>query len=412
MSHHPAAATTSPRRARGGVSLMFFTNGVLLAALLPRYPEIKHQLELSNTGFGLVLVSFPVGALVAAAYAARVTRALGTLTVAAVGSVLLAAAFVLAAAAPSAVLFAAALFFAGAIDAVVDAAQNIHGVVVEDLCGRSIINSLHALWSLGAAAGGLIGAWCAAKDVDTTWQMVVNGTVWALVAVGATAAARLPQQTRPAGEPAAPAPTTTTPRGRGPWALLAPIVLLAICGTLVEDVANNWSVLYLQTETDAPLAVAGLGVSVMLTAQFVGRICGDPMTDRWGRDRVARTGGLLIALGALVAIAAPVYPLTVAGLALSGFGSATLVPAAFAAAGRVPGLPEGTGIAILGWLMRIGFLITSPVVGLVSDASSLRVAWLVPLLAGLVAAGLAERGRRSAATAQGAVPRAAESPTR
>ncbi|MFB9315054.1 MFS transporter [Nocardioides plantarum] len=90
------------------------------------------------------------------------------------------------------------------------------------------------------------------------------------------------------------------------------------------------------------------------------------------------------------------YPLTLAGLALSGFGSATLVPAAFAAAGRVPGLPEGTGIAILGWLMRIGFLITSPVVGFVSDASTLRVAWIVPLLAGLVAAVLAERGRRTA----------------
>lgn len=189
-------------------------------------------------------------------------------------------------------------------------------------------------------------------------------------------------------------PRATRP---GTWALLAPIVLLAICGTLVEDVANNWSVLYLQTETAAPVAVAGLGVSVMLAAQFVGRLCGDRMTDRWGRDRVARAGGLLIALGALVAIVAPFYPLTVAGLALSGFGSATLVPAAFAAAGRVPGLPEGTGIAILGWLMRIGFLLTSPLVGVVSDASSLRVAWTVPLLAGLVAAGLAERARRSAA---------------
>ena len=384
---------------------MFFTNGVLLAALLPRYPEIKAHLGLDNSEFGLVLVAFPAGALVAAAWAARVTRALGTLVVAGAGSALLAVAFVLAAASPSAALFAVTLFAAGATDAVVDTAQNIHAVVVEDRCGRSIINSLHALWSLGAAAGGLIGAWCAAHDVDATRQMAVNGTVWGITAVAATASARLPRESTPAAPTEAVADVragdgTPSPRGprRGAWALLAPIVLLAICGTLVEDVANNWSVLYLQTETDAPLAVAGLGVSVMLAAQFVGRLCGDRMTDRWGRDPVARTGGLLIALGALVAILAPVYPVTLVGLAMSGFGSATLVPAAFAAAGRVPGLPEGTGIAILGWLMRIGFLITSPLVGLVSDASSLKVAWLVPLLAGLVAAALAERGRRSLAT--------------
>lgn len=413
MSHHHTAASSSVGRARAGVSLMFFTNGVLLAALLPRYPEIKAHLALDNSEFGLVLVAFPAGALVAAAYAARVTRALGTLRVAAGGSVLLALAFVLAAASPSAALFAAALFAAGAVDAVVDAAQNIHGVLVEDRYGRSIINSLHALWSMGAAAGGLIGAWCAVRDVDATVQMVVNGTVWAVVAVVATLAARLPSAPRSEASPPGgaavgagavgseqPGPPSGAEPSRatrpGTWALLAPIVLLAICGTLVEDVANNWSVLYLQTETAAPVAVAGLGVSVMLAAQFVGRLCGDRMTDRWGRDRVARAGGLLIALGALVAIVAPAYPLTVAGLALSGFGSATLVPAAFAAAGRVPGLPEGTGIAILGWLMRIGFLLTSPLVGVVSDASSLRVAWTVPLLAGLVAASLAERARRSA----------------
>ncbi|WP_338087872.1 MFS transporter [Nocardioides lijunqiniae] len=398
MSHPSTPSRSTVRRARAGVSLMFFTNGVLLAALLPRYPEIKAQLDLDNSEFGLVLVAFPVGALVAAAYAGRVTRAVGVLRAGWVGSVLLAVAFAMAAASTSALLFAAALFAAGAIDAVVDAAQNIHGVIVEDRAGRSIINSLHALWSLGAASGGLIGAWCAARDVDLTAQMVVNGAVWAAVAVLATLVARLPsdssaQEAAPEGEPEAGG--TSLPSRRGTWALLAPLGLLAICGTLVEDVANNWSVLYLQVETDAPLAVAGLGVSVMLAAQFVGRLFGDPMTDRWGRDRVARAGGLLIALGALVAIVAPVYPLTVAGLAISGFGSATLVPAVFAAAGRVPGLPEGTGIAILGWLMRVGFLITSPVVGVVSDASSLRVAWALPLVAGIVAAGLAERARRT-----------------
>lgn len=394
-------------RARAGVSLVFFTNGVLLAALLPRYPEIKQGLGLSNSEFGLVVVAFPVGALVAAGLGAPVARRLGTVAVASLGSVVLAGAFVLAAAAPTAAFFAAALFVAGAVDAVVDAAQNMQGIRVEDRAGRSIINSLHALWSVGAAVGGLIGAWGAARDIDLVLQTVVNGLVWAVVATGAAFAARLPVATTadPPEEVVADPSAVAASRSRRTWALLAPIVLLAICGTLVEDVANNWSVLYLQTETTAPLAVAGLGVTIMLAAQFVGRLLGDAMTDRWGRDVVARAGGLLIATGALVTVVAPVYQLSLAGLALSGFGSATLVPAAFAAAGRVPGLPEGTGIALLGWLMRIGFLVTSPVVGVLSDATSLRVAWLVPLAAGLVAAGLAENRRRAQARGLAAVGR-------
>jgi MFS family permease len=176
---------------------------------------------------------------------------------------------------------------------------------------------------------------------------------------------------------------------RRAWLLLLPLVLLAIAGALVEDVANNWTVLYLGQVAGAPEAVAGLGLTVALGAQFVGRVLGDPMTDRWGRGTVARSGGLLIAVGALLVVMAPVYPMAFAGFAVAGFGCATLVPAAFAAAGRVPGLPEATGIAILGWLMRIGFLITSPTIGRLADLTGLRVAMLVPVAAGLVAACIA-----------------------
>ncbi|WP_019144196.1 MFS transporter [Aeromicrobium massiliense] len=385
--------TSTPGRARLGVSLMFFTNGVLLSALLPRYPEIKDALGLSNTGFGLTVVAFPLGAIVTAAFAGKAVRAFGSRTVTAVGSVLLAAGTATAGLSDVAWLFFAALFVAGALDAVVDAAQNVHGVAVERWLGRSAINSFHAVWSLGAASGGAIGAWAAAQDVAIGTQMVVNGVVWSLVALVASAISAVPDAHLHPVEEASDA-TQARPR-RHAWVLLAPLVVLAICGTLVEDVANNWVVLLLGTETSAPTAVAGLGLTVVLVAQFVGRLVGDPMTDRWGRAAVARTGGLLVAAGMVPVVLGAAYPLTLVGFAVMGFGCATLVPAAFAAADRVPGLPAGTGIALLGWLMRLGFLLTSPVVGAFSDAVDLRTAMLLPLVAGLVAAVLAHRLRGS-----------------
>ena len=72
------------------------------------------------------------------------------------------------------------------------------------------------------------------------------------------------------------------------------------------------------------------------------------------------------------------------------------VPAAFAAADRVPGLAPGTGVALLGWLMRLGFLFTSPAVGGLSEVTDLRTALLIPVAAGVVAVGLAHRAARSA----------------
>ena len=79
-------------------------------------------------------------------------------TVTAAGSVLLALAFWVAGVSEAAWVFLASLFVAGALDAVVDTAQNVHGVAGERWLGRSAINSFHALWSLGAATGGAIAA--------------------------------------------------------------------------------------------------------------------------------------------------------------------------------------------------------------------------------------------------------------
>lgn len=390
----------TPLRARTGVSLMFFTNGVLFSALLPRYPEIKDGFDLTNSAFGLLVVAFPAGAILAAGLAGRVVRRFGTLRTNAYGSVLLALATMVAAASGQVWLFAVGLAVAGAVDSLVDAAQNVQGVLVERWRGRSVINSLHALWSIGAATGGAIGAAAAAADVSPATQTVVNGVLWSVVAVVACLVAGVPAEVRervraedaeqhPDHAAGHAAPAGSAAARRLAWRMLLPLVVLAICGILVEDVANNWAVLYLRGDAGAPTAVAGLGLTAAVGAQFIGRLLGDRMTDRWGRDVVARTGGLLIAVGAVLVAASPAYPVAFAGFAIAGFGSATLVPAAFAAAGRVRGLPEGTGIAILGWLMRLGFLLTSPAVGVLSDLTSLRVALLLPAMAGLVAAYLA-----------------------
>ena len=56
-------AFLNPVRARAGISLFFFTNGLMMAGLLPRYPEIKASFDLSNTAFGLMVAISPLAAM-------------------------------------------------------------------------------------------------------------------------------------------------------------------------------------------------------------------------------------------------------------------------------------------------------------------------------------------------------------
>jgi MFS family permease len=75
---------------------------------------------------------------------------------------------------------------------------------------------------------------------------------------------------------------------------------------------------------------------------------------------------------------------SIAGFGLAGFGVATLIPAAMHAADELPGFRPGTGLTIVSWLLRFGFLLSPPVVGAIADATSLRLGLLIVPAAGLL----------------------------
>ncbi len=366
------SATFHPVRARSGISLFFFTNGAMLAGILPRYPEIKATFALSNTAFGFMVAVGPLASIAASSLPAPLIRRFGAQAVALVWTCAMAAAVMLAGFAPHFGVFAIALAIVGFSDAIVDAGQNVHGIRIEDAYGKTIINSLHALWSLGAATGGLIGVWAASQHIPLPVHL--TGVAIGLVALAgvATALGRLPGGRRPVVATASEVtPPTRLPRGA--WGMILPLVVLCIAGVIIEDVAANWGALYLVQVVGATAAVGGVGYTVMIGAQFVGRLLGDPATDRWGNVAVIRMGGAMIAVGGVLVVALPATPIVMVGYALCGYGCATVVPTAYAAAGRLPGLPVGAGITYVSWLTRIGFVATSPFIGSLADLTSLRV---------------------------------------
>jgi MFS family permease len=412
----PASAE---RRARVAVAVLFFTNGALFANLLPRYPQIKADLGIGNAAYGLAVAAFPAGAIAAGLAAGVVIRRMGSARAAVAGTLLTGAGILVAGLADSVLLFAAALFLAGAMDAVTDVAQNAHGLRVQRRYGRSIINSFHAIWSIGAVTGGAMAAAAIALGLSRGQHLAISGVVFA---VAARVALRFclpgPETERePETEPEPETEIGSMPgsaaesgpgggggrqagrptAGRRTAYVLGALVLIATAGTLVEDAGSSWAALYLSGSLSASVTLAASGYIALVGAQFVGRIIGDRLVDRFGQRTVARAGGAVVVVGMGLALAAPTVPGTILGFAAAGFGVATLVPAAMHEADELPGLQPGSGLAIVSWLMRLGFLVSPPVVGLVADAASLRAGLLVVPLAGLLVlllAGVLQPGRR------------------
>ncbi|QXC62352.1 MFS transporter [Aquihabitans sp. G128] len=440
-------APPPPRAARAAVAALFFTNGALFASAVPRYPEIKADLGLSNGALGAAIAAFPLGALLLGLTATALVGRFRSRRVAVVGILVLGAVLALVPFAPRWGLLAAVLFVAGGIDAVVDVAQNAHGLRVQRRYGRSIVNALHGLWSVGAVVGGLVGAALAGLEVPLPAHFIGAAVVAGAIALvadrhllpGPDDRERVPgleaadasadaSGTEPASPPDASADAPAIGAEKRPDAsadasggdieaspavvagglrtadravllgLLA-LGLLAACGASVEDAGSSWGAVYLRDERGASAAVAGLAFVALQSAMTVGRLTGDRLMDRFGQRAVVRTGGLVAAIGMGAALLVPTTATTLLGYVAAGLGVATLIPAAMHAADELPGLPAGLGLTVVSWMLRVGFLLSAPLVGAVADATSIRVGLASVVLTGVAIVALSRTlARRPAAS--------------
>lgn len=386
--HMPSPIAPELRRARIGVALLFLTNGALFANILPRYPEIKAALDLDAASYGLAIAAFPAGAIVAGLGAAMFIRRFGSANVAVAGTIITSLGILAAGFSPSVILFALGLFLGGAADAITDVAQNAHALRVQRGFGRSIINSFHAIWSIGAVLGGSMAAVAIATGLPIGIHLVISAILFGAVSLIALRLClpgrddRTEEEVIAGGEEIGGALQRITAKT---VIVIVALVLISIAGALVEDAGMSWATLYLATSLDAPAALAATGYISLVGAQFIGRIVGDRLTDRFGQRVVAIAGGLIASVGMGLALAFPSIPGTIIGFAAAGYGVATLIPAAMHVADELPGLKHGAGLTIVSWLLRLGFLFSPPIVGFVADNAGLRTGLLVVPIAGVVA---------------------------
>jgi MFS family permease len=109
---------------------------------------------------------------------------------------------------------------------------------------------------------------------------------------------------------------------------------------------------------------------------------GDALVTRFGDRAVARVGASISLIGMTGALLVGTTTATIAAFALVGLGIGTLIPAALRTAEALPGISPGTGIAWVSTVIRVGLLASPPLVGLLADLTSLRMALgIVPIAA-------------------------------
>lgn len=368
------------RKARIAVSLLFLANGLSLSVWLPRLAEIQASLNMSDATLGIVLACAAVGGLLFGPWAGVAAARWGSGRTAIVTLLLFAPLVPLIAIVPNAFVLALLLAWLGGMDAVMDAAMNAHGIRVQKHYQRSILNSFHGYWSLGTVIGGGLGALSAALGIPLLLSLLTAAVIavaCGIVAAGWTLPGKDPDShlvahdddvvdaTGAAVDPGS-VPLLRT-RSRIPLSpTLILIGLFTLLAVVVEDVPARWSSIYL-TSIGTSEQWAGFAFVAFTTAMMVGRFTGDFLVNRFGEIRVVRVSMIATALALIIGLASANAWGFIGACVVTGYGVATLFPAAMRAAAHLPGVRPATGVAMASWLSRAGFVTAPFAVGLIAE---------------------------------------------
>ena len=381
------------RRARWGVVMLFWLNGVAWSSILPRYPEIKESLRLDDQWWGIAVAIGPVGGLVAGLVTAALIRRYSSAWVSVVSQVVGIAMLNLIGNAPAAWVFAVGVFLMASLDALTDISMNAHGLRVQELYGRPIFNSFHGWWSIGAVCGGFIGSAARQAGIPVWAQCVAATVVFGGMSLGAKTLLlpgldHDPQAERSRKQRRRRTPTGTVVR-------LAALGLLGASAGLMEDTGSTWGAIYLDRQFEVIPFVAGMAFVGLQGAQLIGRFTGDALVSRIGPRFAVVQGGIIAFLGMGLSLIWPSPTTAILGFACVGWGVATVIPSAMHAADELPDMNHGDGLMIVTWVMRIGFFAGPPLIGALSEAADLRLAlWVVPAFAVVILALSPSLGRR------------------
>ncbi|MFJ3924445.1 MFS transporter [Streptomyces sp. NPDC090022] len=398
MTAAPPAPVPDPtpqrlRRARFAIAAVFCAHGAVTGSFATRIPWIQEHAQLSAGALGLALAFPAVGAALAMPLAGRINHRFGARAALRGLLAMWTLSLILPGLAPNLLTLCLALLVYGATAGMSDVAMNALGVETENRLGRSIMSSLHGMWSVGALLGSAAGTVAAHAGTDARLHHLIAALV--LTAAGLVAVRGVLDLRRAAGEEAPPH-FALPPRS----ALL--IGAIGFAAVFAEGASLDWSAVYLRDvlHTDAGLAAASTTAFALTMA--AARLAGDRVVDRFGAVRTVRAGGVLATAGGLLVVLVRQPAGVLAGFALIGLGVAVVVPLAFAAAAR-SGPSPAQAIAGVATITYTSGLIAPSAIGAVADATSLVVSFgLVTLLAfGLVVGAAVLRSGRAAGARAG-----------
>ena len=354
--------------ARVAVSILFFSNGMVIGAWAPMIPTFKARLDLTESQIGLIILALGLGSLLSMPFVGAFIAKNGTRLP------IKYLAFICSFGIPCLTLVpefwsaVVVMFLFGATWAGMDVAMNSNVIEVEKQHGFPIMSSCHGFWSIGALVSALIGGFTL-----SSFGEIGHGIFWQIVflVLFFYAFPKLQKRTGLAEEEEK--PKLQFPRVILPY-LLGVVALFSV---VPEGMIIDWSALFLNTERGVSIAWAGTGFAATSTAMAIMRFSGDHLRKRFGAEPTLRFSVITAIIGFSLVTLSPSPFWAVLGFFISGIGLANLFPIAISAAGNVPNIPGGIAVSMVTTVGYGGILLAPPLFGFIAQTWSYSAVYAV-----------------------------------
>jgi MFS family permease len=370
-------------KARIAITTAFIINGSMAGTFYSRIADIKEEFGLSNSALGFALLVVSIGVLVGLGFSGKQSAKRGSAPVTFYATYALGAALLLVGTANNYITLCLTFLVLGACLAIQDVAMNSHAIVLEHEADKRYMSTFHAMFSLGALGGGVVGAWFSQHNIDLMRHVafiamlvfLANFCVrnWFLPA-------SLDQH-----------PIEGKKKIKKPKLFLI-VGLLGLCAAIGEGSAGDWGAILARDTFNATPFISTLPYICFSAAMVIGRLFGDRLATKYGPMNLIIGGGTIAGVGLGGGLLVGGIGGVVFGWFAAGIGLSIVVPMLFTQAGEIAKtrfegqFAPSEGVAIVSGIAYFGFLVGPPILGFLGDAIGLRWALMVPAILALLMA--------------------------
>jgi MFS family permease len=367
------------------IKALFFLFGLLIMSWVPRFPEVKANLQLTNGEFGSIVSMGAVGNIVALLTIGHLVHKFGPRWILHIGALTLAISLTFLTHSTSSLLFLIFVILQGGAISAFHIAINTQGFFFQDRTKRQIITLLSGFWSSGALISSMIAGLLVDRvelGTYTNFLSLICFILMTLIIVKLT-----PNLVTANINPDSAHRARDMFKGFKIDGSVSVVLLLVI---MLEYAVSDWAAIFVKEDMKILGGIHTLPYILFTLAMIIGRLNLHNLLPRYSMDFLVVRASLLSGLSFIAGIVAvrligpsnKTLVLVILSIAfiISGLGSSFLGPSVMVAANARSQFPASVVIGQIGVINIALVFVMRWIIAWTAQATSLSVALLIPAL--------------------------------